>query len=1601
MGFLATVQRRLFLLILVILVSNTNAFCQLKAAFTASPVSGCAPIVVQFTDESTGNPTQWQWDLGNGVISYLQNPSVTYFTPGTYKIKLVVRSADAEDVLIKDQYVTVYPNPAVDFNASDTMGCFPLSVQFKDLSTTSSGTLTNWSWDFGDGITSQDPDPIHTYLDAGDYSVTLRVTNSFGCQKILKKTQYIKIGDGVDADFSNNSPGICGAPVSLQFTNQSSGPGSLTYQWDFGDGIRSTDRNPQHTYTTGGTYNVSLVTVSSKGCRDTMLKENLVSVGTVSSDFNLPDTVCAGQTFSLTNASSPEPGLVTWNFGDGTISESFIPVKKYSGPGTYKIKLVNNFGGCLDSITKSIIVTPNPKPSFTAPLVSGCIAPFTVKFTNNTSGNNTYKWFFGDGTSSTDRQPEHTYKDTGRYTVTLISFNENGCSDTTVMDQFIKVLKPTAIVSNVLKSGCLPLEFSPMATVVSSEPVTSYLWKFGDGTTSNDVHPSHIFTTAGKFDITLIVATQSGCADTVVIKEAVKTAEKAKANFSVNPKLVCARDPATFTDNSTSTGIIDEWFWKFGDGTTSTQQNPVHEYQDTGWFSVTLIVNGKTCPDTITIDDVVYIKPPIPSFSFINSCDDKFTKNFTDKSVGALTWEWTFGDGSGSKERNPSHTYASPGNYSVKLDISNGSCTHTTAQIVRVINEKAAFSLDPAIVCKGSPVNFKGKDFNIANISKMEWNFGDGSNAIGAINIAHTYSKAGKYVPSLTITDLLGCSDTTTAPVSVYGPTADFYPNVEGACLGSSLILFADSSKTDGINEVVKRIWNFGDDSIDSTSGAPYKHLYTKAGEYTVTFKVVDSYGCTDVISKPKVVTIAQPKADFISFDSSSCTGKPVRFINRSIGYNLTSQWSFGDSSFSDQLNPIYSYKDTGLYSIKLVVTDKYGCKDSLLKNEYIKITYPRVSFLVSDTFATCPPLLVNFTNTSVNYTTIKWNFDDGDLSTFGSPSHYYTYPGVYNASLTVTSPGGCVETKIQKIVVKGPTGTLEYPEQIGCNPHTVTLTAHTLNNISFIWDYSDGSTLATIDSVVKHTYTQIGSYVPRMILIDDAGCKVPVQGKDTIKVVDVIAKFGLDNFKFCDSGYVRFSDSSSSVEPLKSWEWSFGDGKFSNEQNPVYHYKNPGSFTAQLITTSKTGCKDTAVINKKIDVFESPIIDIAGDLESCKPGKFLFKGKVIRGDSMVLKWTWDFGNRNTSTVQYPAEQVYTEDKTYLLTASVTDDHNCKSINTKEVVIHPLPIVDAGPDILICRGDSVQLKGSGAVTYGWSTAKELTCYNCASPKASPIDTTIYEVTGYNQFGCLDIDSVKVVVRQRFEIDAGPNDSVCVGNSVLLSAWGADSFSWYPATGLDNPNIHNPKARPLTSTLYTVVGRDIDKCFTDTATVFIKVNPYPKVDAGPDVTIPVGNSVQIKPVSSTDVVSWQWTPPYNLSCLHCETTNATPRRNTKYTVTVKNISGCTSTDYMTVSLVCNSGNLFIPNTFSPNNDGSNDKFYPRGTGISLVRSLRVFNRWGELVFERMNFNANDDKLGWDGIYKGQLLTSDVYVYTCEVICDNMEVLSYTGDIALIR
>jgi gliding motility-associated-like protein len=182
---------------------------------------------------------------------------------------------------------------------------------------------------------------------------------------------------------------------------------------------------------------------------------------------------------------------------------------------------------------------------------------------------------------------------------------------------------------------------------------------------------------------------------------------------------------------------------------------------------------------------------------------------------------------------------------------------------------------------------------------------------------------------------------------------------------------------------------------------------------------------------------------------------------------------------------------------------------------------------------------------------------------------------------------------------------------------------------------------------------------------------------------------------------------------------------------------------------------------------------------------------------------------------------------------------------------------------------------------------------------------------------------------------------------------------------------------------------------------IKVYPIPAVNAGEDKTINVGKTINLIPVISTDVTNVTWSPTSAIFRNSYPDITVKPSESVEYTVEVTNEGGCKARDKVTVYVLCNNANVFIPNTFSPNGDGANDIFYPRGSGIFQVKILRVFNRWGETVFEKSNLYANDISAGWNGTFKGAKLLPDIFVYTMDVVCENNTILTFKGNIALIR
>jgi gliding motility-associated-like protein len=388
-----------------------------------------------------------------------------------------------------------------------------------------------------------------------------------------------------------------------------------------------------------------------------------------------------------------------------------------------------------------------------------------------------------------------------------------------------------------------------------------------------------------------------------------------------------------------------------------------------------------------------------------------------------------------------------------------------------------------------------------------------------------------------------------------------------------------------------------------------------------------------------------------------------------------------------------------------------------------------------------------------------------------------------------------------------------------------------------------------------------------------------------------------------------------------------------------------------------------------------------------------------VYSSNIELSWVWDLGDGSKA---YSKDTMYAYQNSgeYNLLAIGTSINGCSDTAAVNLRVNPIPAVDAGPDVIICQGTSAVLNATGAQTYLWNDST-LSCTNCANPVATPLSTHTYFLKG-TSLGCSAYDSVTVKVTRPPTVSLTVTDTVCTGDLVTLIASGADTYSWQPADLVYSTSDSVTTSRPQKTTTYTVIGKDPLGCFSDTASSLVNVFQYPTVKiADSIVNIAVGDSYQITPVASSDITLWEWSPPNGLSCTDCSQPVAKPINSQVYKVHVENVAGCSAENEISMIVSCKDQNLFIPNTFSPNGDGMNDYFYPRGKGLSSIKLIKIFSRWGTLIFERNNFPPNQQSYGWDGKYNGQAMPTDVYIYVVEVACDNGAILTTKGNLTLLR
>jgi PKD repeat protein len=1301
------------------------------ANFIATPPT-CFGSIVSFKDLSApgggGTINAWDWNFGDfasGIANTATtpNPDHTFSASGTFTVTLIVTTSNGCTDTLQKQ-ITVDPKPAVNFTS--TYNCQNNDVWFDpDPLVMNFPSIATYYWDFGDGTNvtmNSSATAIKVYPAAGNYLVTLTVTDTKGCMNSIQK--LVTIMPQPSANFSVSTPACKQSVVTFSNLSSASGAYIVKSDWKFGDGgflSVSNLADVTHTYTNSGIFNVSLTVTTNDSCKRTFTQQITIANNPLS-DFSFL-TTCINSPVQFNDISQPGQGAIAswyWNFGDppsGANNTAAVPdpTHTFTSAGNFPVLLITtNTAGCQDSVVKQVNVHPLPTVDFS--ISPGCVNDSThfVSSTFVSAGAIVSRvWDFGDGFTATNiADPYHTYATSGTFPVTLTITDTAGCINTKT--RMVSIVPPPVSVFQVSAQTCAnnPVFFTDQSYTAGGT-IATYTWDFGDGTTQVINAPlpgnaTHTYLVAGNMTVKLKIRTTLGCEAESQKNITVSASPLAQFSYSNT----CEDAAVSFNDLSTvnSGTAIVSWLWDFGDpasgvNNSSLLQNPLHVYNTPGNHIVTLLVeNGTGCPDTVSKTVVVRPKPGV-EFTWLNTCigtTTNFTTNTTVTNIGAVsTYEWNFGDGTPtSNQQNPVHTYLVPGSFNVSLTITDtAGCVNTIIHpVVMTPQPVAIFSYTPA--CQGASTFFTDQSFTLDGelINKWHWDFGVASatnDTSNQQNPVWIYTTTGVYTVNLLVTTQSGCVDTASVTVQVYGrPSAGFtYTTVP---CDNGAVYFQDSSFAQQGN-IIGWNWEFQPNQYSTLQNPVYVYYYSDSC-YNVRLIATDNRGCVDTTYKNVCVPAT---FDFTFSAPTTCLRDTTFFIPQILSPATDSltffNWNFGEpgsgiNNTSTLKYPNHVYSAPGIYTIELSSTDIYNCNKKVYKTvNILPLPVPAFSF----TEGLCDSTIYfNESSTGSGSNLIKWvwNYGDGTSDTIVPPlsadtSHKYLAAGVYSVSLTVTNGNGCTETFVNSNLLVKPciNAQISVIDTLICQNNMLTFADSSYSGIpatEWYWNFGDGSdtTYFVGTNPISHVYTQPGTYLVKMIISTDvAGNKV----SDSVVMAVEVIPTPLPEFKYnkvCDQKSAIFTNmTSGNGTSISNYMWTFGEpasapNDTSTLKHPEHLYAVPGTYDVKLVTKNTLGCTDS--IQKTLTVYGLPDANYEYD-RSCAGNKTQFGDLSVVAIAPLTGWQWTFSRTATEVLgmsdQQNPEFTFDFPGDYLVNLMVSDTNGCIDTINKTVTTWSVP----------------------------------------------------------------------------------------------------------------------------------------------------------------------------------------------------------------------------------------------------------------------------------------------------------------------------------------
>ena len=1348
-------------------------------------------------------------------------------------------------------------NISADFTTETAQGCSPLKVSFQSLQEADSGL--SYYWDLGNGTTSTLQKPTTVYTESGSYDVMLVVSKGNESDTV-RKENYIQVYEKPEPVFSSASGQIGCAPFSVDFIDQTGQNAAeiVYWHWDFGDGSISSLQNPTHSFNYQNSYSISLFVIDKNQCNNTVLYENYISAYKPIADFYADATVaCSGelQTQFINNSQADGSSSYVWDFGDGGSSEDKNPQHLYSQQGSYSVKMIAyDRHQCSDTITRNnYILITKVTASFTASKDTIC-PDEPVVFSNQSTLANSFLWQFGDGNSSTQKEPTHRYSEAGDYEIMLIASNSQACSDTSY--SYINVERVEAGYETSSYFSCqTPID---VQYYNRSKNAVSYQWKFGNGFTSNGHEPVNTYNDVGFFSLHLEATSKHGCRDSYVADTCMRIV-KPLALFTpnnwveANDLKSCVPLAVQFQNKSKYNTRFDEiarWDWDFGDGNISTQVNPAHTFETVGNFLVQLsITTAQGCKNTYSAVAETGVEQ---TANFTSNAPDVLCASepvsFLDMSENQElidTWYWYFGDNKNSILQNPTHFFVDTGYMDVRLEVYYNGCGAFTEK-EKLIYVKAPYAQITFNSNCENPLKISFQS-NTIDAQKVYWDFGDGSTSEGTnFNPEHEYAKSGDYLVHLrAVNEATGCSIESNLNLAVREIKADFIRSDSLGCPGLRVSFDGNSSQDEfafWYNNLNKRyLWDFGDGSKQIFTNQPVAHTFKQAGSYSVKLIVKDFRECVDSISKQ--IKVYKPEAQFVADQFVGCMPMSVSFKDQTVSDTLLTmwKWNFGDGSTSDLKNPQHTYRAHSMYPVSLEVSDVLGCRDTLYKSNYIEALKPFPDFAASDR-TICVGDSIQFICLAKDVITdYFWEFGDGANSSLKSPKHAYADTGYYAVTLALIDIQGCDSTRtVNRFIHVQQPAQPDFSVDVSfanCFPLIVHFSDKTKGNYvnQWHWNFNADSASSFIQNPI-YTYIKPGKHSVRLTTTTSYGCVSSISKENLIEIEGPYAEIETEN-NICKAVETTFI--ASNQLNVKDITWVFGDGNTAFGDTVRHVYNQVGNvYPVLLLTTDdRHTCdkffSDTVYIQEVV----AKIAPESQNLAGCAP----FDANLQDSSQGATSWLWNFDNGDTASTQNINYQ-YQQAGQYNVSLIVSGAGSCTDTVSTSLTVFPIPKISVTNDTLICRNDQIQLQAGGAVSYQWSPALYLDDSNSSAPMAQPDESIRYTVSGTDSNNCVNYAGTEIVVQQMPEIHLR-DTAIIIGERVFLNAYSPDiaTYNWFPTYGLNCADCPEVIANPLESTTYELSVTDTSQCFVVTEHVNIDIIKAYTVDV-PTAFSPNGDGV---------------------------------------------------------------------------------------------------------------------------------------------------------------